>query len=99
MAQVNWTFQALEDIDEIATYLSNNSTQYASYIVDLLLNKGDLLATFPKMGRIVPETNLTSIREIIAKNYRIIYSLPDNDTVHILTVRHSSRPLDEIPPL
>lgn len=93
MAKVNWTFQALEDLDEIGERLSLNSSKYASYIVDLCFERGNYLKNFPKMGRVVPELGVESIREIIVKNYRIIYSIVGIESVEILTVRHSSRPL------
>lgn len=96
MAKVTWTFQALEDLSEIAEHLALNSEKYASYIVELILDKGQLLETFPKLGRIVPEINLTSVRELIVKNYRVIYSSPNSDQVNILSIRHSSKPLGEI---
>ena len=47
----------------------------------------------PELGRIVPERDDLSIRELIEGNYRIIYHFDNNlDTVQILTVHHASRP-------
>lgn len=71
---------------DIGEYHSQHSEKYASYLLDLILDYGNQLEKFPRMGRIVPETNILSLRERIVKNYRIIYSLPDVDTVDILTV-------------
>lgn len=96
MAKVNWTFQSLEDISDIAEYQAKYSEKYANLLVDLFLEKGNLLAQFPHLGRVVPESNIKSIREIIIKNYRIIYSIPNVETVDILAVRHSSIPLPDI---
>ncbi len=97
MAEIIWTFQALEDLSNIAEYLAKNSESYASRIVNLILAKVDLLASFPILGRIVPESNITSIRELVIKNYRVIYSIQDKDVISILVIRHSSRPLGDIP--
>ena len=36
MAKVNWSFQALEDVNDIAEYLVQNSGRYASHIVELI---------------------------------------------------------------
>lgn len=96
MAKVNWTFQSLEDISDLAEYHAQHSEKYAEFIVDLILEKGKLLENFPHLGRIVPETNISTIRELIIKNYRVIYAVPDIDTVDILAVRHSSKPLEGI---
>lgn len=96
MAKVIWTFQALEDIDDVAEYLSQNSSQYTTHVVELILEKTELLATFPELGRIVPETNIKSIRELIIQRYRVIYVLSNKKQIEILTVRHSSKPLGDI---
>lgn len=93
MAQVNWTFQALEDISGIVEYHEAYSEKYASFLVKEFFAKAELLASFPMLGRVVPETNIASIRELVVNEYRIVYSVPDNEEVNILTVRHSSRPL------
>jgi addiction module RelE/StbE family toxin len=97
MAQVNWTYQALEDMADIAEFHSHSSERYASFLVEEFFALEDQLSKFPYSGRIVPEANLASIREIIIHKYRLIYSLPSSDEVHVLAIRHSSRPLGEYP--
>ena len=97
MVEINWTFQALEDLSDIANFLAKNSERYATRIVNLILEKVDLLATFPQLGRVVPESNIKSIRELIIKNYRVIYAIHDKKSINILAVRHSSKPLGSIP--
>lgn len=93
MAKVNWTFQALEDVNGIADYLSQNSESYASHIIGLIFEKSELLKSFPKLGRILPESNINSIRELIIKKYRIIYSISSKNNMDI----HSSKPLNDFP--
>lgn len=97
MAKVNWTFQALEDLSDIAELLAQNSSSYASHLVKLILEKTDLLQSFPELGRVVPELKIKSIRELVIKKYRIIYMLSSDKEVNILAVRHSSKPLGDIP--
>lgn len=96
MVKVNWTFKALEDIDGIAEYITQYSPKYASQIVDDFFKKGELLANFPRMGRMVPEMRNTDIRELIHKNYRIIYYIVDASHLDILTIHPSSKPLDVV---
>ncbi|MDX1940568.1 MAG: type II toxin-antitoxin system RelE/ParE family toxin [Saprospiraceae bacterium] len=97
MAQVNWTFQALEDVAAIGEYHEAYSEKYASHLIQAFFAKAELLASFPMMGRVVPETNIASIRELVVSNYRIIYTVADKEEVNILTVCHSSRPLTDFP--
>ena len=68
MVEINWTFQALEDLSDIADFLAKNYERYATRIVNLILVKVDLLASFPQLGRVVPESNIKSIGELIINN-------------------------------
>lgn len=96
MAQVTWTFQALEDMAEIAEYHDSISETYSSFLVEEFFAREKQLSQFPYSGRVVPESNITSIRELIVHKYRIIYSVPSSDKVDILAIRHSAKPLEEI---
>jgi len=51
------------------------------------------LEQFPKLGRIVPEYNNPDLREVIYKNYRIIY-LIKRQQLEIISVIHGSRKLN-----
>ncbi len=82
MAKVNWTFQALEEVAAIAEYHEEYSVRYAEHLVKEFFEKANLLESFPWMGRVVPETNIAAIRELIVNEYRIIYSVPDKDEIN-----------------
>ena len=97
MASVTWTFQALSDMADIAEYHAVKSEKYASFLTTLFFERGEQLEHFPYLGRVLPESNLKSIREIIVENYRVIYSIPSSDKVNILAIRHSSIPLTNFP--
>lgn len=75
MVKVNWTRQAIENIHEIREYFGNQSKRFAEQLTDKLFQKAENLAQFPQMGRIVPEIGKPEIRELIFRNYRIIYHL------------------------
>lgn len=94
MAKVTWTIQAMEDIADIAEFHDLNSPRYASFLVDAFLAAEEQLSRFPNSGRIVPETNLTNIRELIIHAHRVIYVVVDAENVSILAVRHSQRPFN-----
>jgi len=65
MAKVLWTFQALEDIAQIVEFHSPISEAYATYLVNEFFASEKLLEKFPYLGRVVRESNLHSIRELI----------------------------------
>jgi toxin ParE1/3/4 len=85
-----WSPRALDDVDAIAAYISQDSEAYAASVVRLILSKARTLADFPHIGRIVPEFDDERIREIFAYSYRIIYEVTESD-VTIATVIHGSR--------
>ena len=44
------------------------------------------------MGRVVPEIGDEAMREVIYRNYRIVYVVDrDDEEVEVLTIFHSSR--------
>jgi len=53
----------------------------------------DRLSIFQESGRIVPEINNPSIREIILGKYRLVYRIRSGD-VQILTVHRGARELN-----
>ncbi|WP_409013905.1 type II toxin-antitoxin system RelE/ParE family toxin [Dyadobacter sp. CY356] len=57
--------------------------------------KSELLEKFPNMGKVLPETRLPSIIETMVGKYRLIYNVSKDNTIEIMAIRHSSRPLSE----
>jgi len=90
MVQIEWTEHALEDLNEIYDYIARDSQSYANLFLKKLYNTVQKLKEFPNLGRIVPEINTPSVRELIYQNYRIVYRMV-NDLVEIITVLHGSR--------
>lgn len=73
-------------------YIARDSDFYAADLVQqMVLSVGKLLR-FPRMGRVVPETQDESIRELLQQNYRIIYRIA-GERIEILTIIHGSRDL------
>ena len=89
MERIIWTEFALEDLRSIHEYISKDSKRYADRYVDKLIDRVSQLENFPKSGRVVPEFDSESIRELIEGNYRIIYKI-SSDQVAIVRVHHSS---------
>jgi plasmid stabilization system protein ParE len=59
-----------------------------------MLAKMRKLASFPRMRRVVPEIGDASMREVMHRDYRIVYHVDEEDiAVDVLTIFHSSRPL------
>ena len=88
-----WSYRATEDLEGIAAYIAQDSDVYSRSVVRTILQKTRVLADFPFIGRIVPEFDDESIREIFAYSYRIIYKV-SNDEIIVATVVHGKRVLD-----
>ena len=91
MVEVIWTNQALIDLENIGTYIAQDSERYAQLTITKLFTKTDILKVFPYSGRIVPEKNMDTIRELIDGSYRILYEITEATTIHVLAVHHSSK--------
>lgn len=72
-------------------FISKDSPKYAVIQIKRIRERAKILKKQPFPGRIVPETQNESIRELIPGNYRIIYRIISNDRIDILTVHHSAR--------
>ncbi|WP_293305896.1 type II toxin-antitoxin system RelE/ParE family toxin [Pedobacter sp. UBA5917] len=93
MAKIVWTEIAIDDLNNIANFHSQYSDRFTSALIKKLFNKPKILKEMPELGRVVPERDHESIRELIEGNYRIIYFFDQEaDLVEILTVHHSSQP-------
>ncbi|MBD3391882.1 MAG: type II toxin-antitoxin system RelE/ParE family toxin [Chitinivibrionales bacterium] len=95
--KIVWSRLSLERIEEIADYIAYDSVSAANSWIEAVFEKIELLKTQPEMGRIVPELEIASIREMVFGNYRIIHRLTPK-AIHVLTVRSFRQllPLDDV---
>lgn len=77
---------------EIEDFIARDSVLNAVNFVDRLIESTELLTSNPRLGRVVPEFNRTDLRELVFRNYRIIYLL-GNERITILRVIHGARDL------
>jgi addiction module RelE/StbE family toxin len=95
--KIIWTREALNKLMEIENFIAQDSPQRAEEFVDYLIERSEILNTNEKIGRIVPELSSDSIRELLIKNYRLVYRIEKSEII-ILTVFEGHRLLrrDEI---
>ena len=98
MVKVIWSEFALGDLKSIHDYISRDSKGYADKFIEKVYNRVDQLETFPESGRIVPEFDMETIRELIEGNYRIVCKI-NPDHIGIVRIHHSARQLrvDQVP--
>lgn len=95
--KVIWTGEALKKLLEIEEFIAQDSLGRAEKFVNYLIERADSIPQNPKIGRIVPEISNPNIRELISKNYRIVYGIRKN-RIDIITVfeGHKLLRIDEI---
>lgn len=64
-----------------------------------LIDRALAAATFPEMGRVVPEIGEPAVREVIHGSCRIIYEIfSDTQSIFVLRFWHGSRGEPDIKP-
>ena len=92
MATVRWSSQARKDLEAISEYYREVSASYAERFEEQVLAATRRLEVFPRSGRMIPEAEDNQLREVIYREYRIMYHVDEaGEEVLILTVLHSSR--------
>lgn len=95
---VKWTDHAKAQLRHIHDYIAQDSPIYAKRVADALVRKTLRLDQVPRIGRMVPELNEETLREIPLYSYRILYEIKA-EHIDVLAVVHKRRDLqpDEIP--
>ena len=83
--KLNWTKEALLRLRAIEDYIARDNIKAAVEFVEKLIYLAETLVDNPRKGRVVPELSIANIRELLHKNYRIVYTLKKN-SIEILTV-------------
>lgn len=91
MVKIVWTELSISDLKEIFDYIEEDSLRYAAITVSKIYHRVQQIINNPYMGKMVPEFNQKSIRELIEGNYRIIYRIKSKNQVDILRVYHVAR--------
>ena len=68
--QVALSPSARRDLRDIVRYISLDSPERAVGFGQFLVSSAKRLVEFPEMGRVVPEFDDPSIREIVVRSYR-----------------------------
>ena len=80
------------DLKEIVDYIKRDSTKYALLEKKKIRDAIDKLRIQPLLGRVVPELNNEVFRELIFRNYRIIYEIVSREEeINIVAIHHHAR--------
>jgi plasmid stabilization system protein ParE len=88
---------ARADLRDIVRYISFDAPDRALQFGLFLISRTRLLAQSPELGRVVPEFEDPTIREIVVRSYRIVYRLDGSRRlVEVIRFWHAARGIPEI---
>jgi plasmid stabilization system protein ParE len=90
MADVIWTEPALAQLQAILEFIALDKPEAAEAVVRRVFATTDRLASFPKLGRPVPEFPHRSYRQLWAKPCWLYYRI-DDDRLIFLHVRRAEQ--------
>jgi len=86
--EIRWTRKALENLDQIATYIAQDNPTRANSFIGEIKEKTELLTLFPSLGR---PGRVPGTRELVVhENYVVPYRVKGG-TVQIIRVHHAAR--------
>jgi plasmid stabilization system protein ParE len=88
--RVLWTAASARRIEEIRDFVAVDDPAAASRLAAELVTLGESLRTLPLRGRRVPEFADRELRELILRNYRMVYRVRGS-AVEVLTVFEAHR--------
>jgi toxin ParE1/3/4 len=94
---LDWAPMARLDLWDLLSYIAESDRRAAAEFGAGVFNAVERLKQFPESGRIVPEFENPTIREIIRKPCRIVYRVrQEQKLVEIARVWHAARGIPEI---
>jgi plasmid stabilization system protein ParE len=88
--RLRWTERARRDLLEIGRFIARDKPGAARRWVARIEVRARQAAESPRAGRKVPELGREDLRELIERNYRIIYRIVGEE-IHVLMVFESHR--------
>jgi toxin ParE1/3/4 len=87
---VIWTESARAALDDVVTYLAQDSHAAAVRVLVAALDAASSLDQFAERGRIVPELNQPDLRELFVFDYRLLYRVRPDEVV-VIAYLHGAR--------
>ena len=88
MAKIRWTEEAFLWLQDIHSYIADDSQKMANKIINEIFEKAQILTEFPKVG--YKYENREDVRILLYGHYRIAYFIKNSGDIDILGVFHGS---------
>lgn len=91
MKTIEFAESALRDLEDIlAWYAGQQVPEVGERLVRELFTRTEQLVDYPESGRMVPEFDIKTIRELIHPPFRLVYRV-DSEVIWIVRVWRSER--------
>ena len=98
--KVCWAPRALRCLQAIGAYIGTDDPRAARRWIRRLRERARLAGRFPRAGRVVPEFGRDEVREILVRNYRIVYRILSKEVQVVYVFEgHQQLSSDDLPEL
>ncbi len=87
---------AKADLQDIVAFIAQGSLKYAQLEKQLIINAINQLFDFPDLGKPFDYRSINA-RQLVFKNYLIIYRYKTESVLEILTIHHHARSITNNP--
>jgi toxin ParE1/3/4 len=94
MAEIRWTMEASNWLQNIYDYISLENPNAAQRVVEGIYKKVQILKEFPRIGHIYRREAEGEIRILLYGHYKIAYLAQSDDTIQILGIFHSTMEIE-----
>jgi len=91
--KVTWAPLAERQVADAFAYIAAERPDAALGWFERVVDRAGSLSELPDQGRMVPEAERSSVREVLVDPYRVVYRR-DEDEIVILTVQHQRQDFD-----
>ncbi len=87
-----WTETARNDLAQLVSYIASDDPVAAARFGEAIIDHIEQAALHPNSGRVVPEFQVETLRELILSPYRLIYEVHDEtQKVYVVRLWHAAR--------
>ena len=91
MRKIEFTTSAINDLEDIKIYYTEQQVpQIGDKFISEIISHVETLIDQSEIGRIVPEFQVTHIRELIHGAFRIVYQINDS-VIYVIRIWRSER--------
>lgn len=88
---------AESDLWEMVEYIARDNPAAATRLGHELVEHSRILQKHPRIGRVVPEFQIETLRELIHGSYRIVYQINDSKRViEVARFWHAARGIPDV---